>query len=135
MDAKHEFRSKSLYPQSALTTTEQALHGTQEIPEISRAVGGMMDHDLYDPRGRRMPNWLRRRGIGGVLGYSLAVLSAAGAFFAARAFLHFHLPLAFMSFSFCAIAITFWYGGVGLGILAAVLVVLIRTFVFFPKSI
>jgi transcriptional regulator with GAF, ATPase, and Fis domain len=67
------------------------------------------------------------------LGYALAVLSVAGAFFAAQAFLHFHLPVAFMSFSFCAIAITFWYGGLGPGILAAVLVVLIRTFVFSPE--
>jgi transcriptional regulator with GAF, ATPase, and Fis domain len=39
-----------------------------------------------------------------------------------------------MSFSFCAIAITFWYGGIGPGILAAVLVVLIRTFVFFAET-
>jgi phosphoglycerate-specific signal transduction histidine kinase len=31
-------------------------------------------------------------------------------------------------------AITFWYGGIGAGILAAVLVVLIRTFVFSPET-
>jgi transcriptional regulator with GAF, ATPase, and Fis domain len=75
-------------------------------------------------------NWLKAPRFRVALGYVLAVVSVAVAFFAAQAFLYFHLPLAIMSFSFCAIAITFWYGGIGPGILAAVLVVLIRTFVF-----
>jgi hypothetical protein len=54
------------------------------------------------------------------------------AFVAARTFLHYHLPLAIMSFSFCAIAITFWHAGIGPGVLALVLAVLIRTFFFQP---
>ena len=63
----------------------------------------------------------------------MAVVSVVVAFIAARAFLYFHLPLAIMSFSFCAIAITFWYGGIGPGILALILAVLIRTFFFQPE--
>jgi transcriptional regulator with GAF, ATPase, and Fis domain len=63
----------------------------------------------------------------------VAVVSVVVAFVAARAFLYFHLPLAIMSFSFCAIAITFWYGGIGPGILALILAVLIRTFFFQPE--
>jgi transcriptional regulator with GAF, ATPase, and Fis domain len=77
-------------------------------------------------------SWLRRPGLRAALGYVLAVVSVIAAFVAAQAFLYFHLPLAIMSFSFCAIAITFWYGGIGPGILATVLVVLIRTFLFAP---
>ena len=61
------------------------------------------------------------------------MVSVVAAFLAARTFLYFHLPLAIMAFSFCAIAITFWYGGIGPGILALVLAVLIRTFFFQPE--
>jgi hypothetical protein len=43
-----------------------------------------------------------------VVGYAVAVVSVVVAFVAARAFLYFHLPLAIMSFCFCAIAIKFW---------------------------
>ena len=68
------------------------------------------------------------------LGYSLAIASVALAFIASRVFLHFHLPLAIASFSFCAIAITFWYGGVRPGILALVLVLIIRTFFRWPEN-
>ena len=75
-------------------------------------------------------NWLRRPGFRLALGYALAVTSVVLSLAAAQAFLYFHLPLAFMSFSFCAIAITFWFGGIRPGILAAALAVLIRTFVF-----
>jgi PAS domain S-box-containing protein len=45
-------------------------------------------------------------------------------------FLHFHLPQPFTSFAMSAIAITFWYGGAGPGILAAVLSIFIRTYLF-----
>ena len=64
------------------------------------------------------------------LSYVLAVVSVVAAFAAAQAFLYFHLLLAIMSFSFCAIAFTFWYGGIGPGVLAVVLVLLIRTLFF-----
>jgi transcriptional regulator with GAF, ATPase, and Fis domain len=78
-------------------------------------------------------NWLARPKLRPALGYLLAVASVGLAFVAARTFLHFHLPLAMMSFSFCAIAITFWYAGIGPGILALVLAVLMRTFIFQPE--
>src|SRR3954454_23524004 len=78
-------------------------------------------------------NWLARPKLRHALGYLLALVSVGLAFVAARTFLHFHLPLAIMSFSFCAIAITFWYGGIGPGILAVLLAVLLRTFIFQPE--
>jgi transcriptional regulator with GAF, ATPase, and Fis domain len=78
-------------------------------------------------------NWLGRPKLRNALGYLLAVASVGLAFVAARTFLHFHLPLAIMSFSFCAIAITFWYAGIGPGILTLVLAVLMRTFIFQPE--
>src|SRR5258707_9815345 len=78
-------------------------------------------------------NWLARPKLRHGLGYLLAVASVGLAFVSARTFLHFHLPLAIMSFSFCAIAITFWYVGVGPGILALLLAGLMRTFIFQPE--
>jgi transcriptional regulator with GAF, ATPase, and Fis domain len=81
----------------------------------------------------RISNWLKMPTVRAVLGYVLAVVSVIAAFLAARALLYFHLPLAIVSFSFCAIAVTFWYGGIRPGILALVLAVIIRTFVFRPE--
>ena len=80
-----------------------------------------------------MASWLARPKLRNALGYLLAVASVGLALVAARTFLHYHLPLAIMSFSFCAIAITFWYAGIGPGVLALVLAVLIRTFLFQPE--
>jgi transcriptional regulator with GAF, ATPase, and Fis domain len=77
--------------------------------------------------------WVRRPKLGHTFGYLMAMASVGLAFVAARTFLHFHLPLAIMSFSFCAIAITFWYAGIGPGILALLLAVLLRTFIFQPE--
>src|ERR1700722_18069120 len=82
---------------------------------------------------RFIANWLARPKLRHALRYSLAVDSVGLALVAARIFLDFHLPLAIMSFSFCAIAITFWYAGIGPGVLALVLAVLIRTFLFQPE--
>src|SRR5580692_1041482 len=80
-----------------------------------------------------MAHWLARPKLRHTLGYLVAVASVGLAFVAARTFLHFHLPLAIMSFSFCAIAITFWYAGIGPGVVALVLAVLIRTLLFQPE--
>jgi transcriptional regulator with GAF, ATPase, and Fis domain len=80
-----------------------------------------------------MSSWLRRPVVRAALGYLLAVVSVVAAVAAARLFLDLRLPLAFMSFSFCAVAITFWYGGIVPGILAAIAVVLIRNFMFSPE--
>ena len=78
-------------------------------------------------------SWFRQPRMRAVLGYALAVASVIAAFIAARAFLYFHLPLAIMSFSFCAIAITFWRGGIVPGLLSLVLAILIRTLFFQPE--
>jgi len=81
----------------------------------------------------RISNWLKNRSMRDAFGYALAVVSIITAFLLARMFLYFHLPLAIMSFSFCAIAISFWYGGVGPGLLTLALAVVIRTFYFRPE--
>jgi len=81
-----------------------------------------------------MPAWTTRPISNVALRYVLAVVSVVLAFIAARTLLYFHLPLAIMSFSFCTIAISFWYGGIRPGILALVLVVLIRTFFTWPET-
>lgn len=62
--------------------------------------------------------------------YGLALVSVGVAFGLARMFLHFHLPQPFTSFAMSAIAITFWYGGAGPGMVAAVLSIFIRTYLF-----
>jgi transcriptional regulator with PAS, ATPase and Fis domain len=80
-----------------------------------------------------MPKWTTRAISRPALGYLLAVVSVVSASLAARTFLYFHLPLAIATLSLCAIAVTFWYGGDKPGILALVLAVLIRTFVFKPE--
>lgn len=65
--------------------------------------------------------------------YGLALLSVAAAFALAQAFQHFHLPQAFTAFALSAIAIAFWRAGVGPGIVAALLALLLRTSVFEPQ--
>jgi PAS domain S-box-containing protein len=69
-----------------------------------------------------------------VLCYGLALVSVATAFGWARLFLYFHLPQPFTSFAMSAIAITFWYGGAAPGILAAVLSIFIRNYLF-PENV
>src|ERR1039458_6156979 len=64
------------------------------------------------------------------VGYGLALVSIAAAAGLTQVFLYLHLPLAFNAFALSAIAITFWYGGGGPGILAAVLSALFRSYVF-----
>ncbi len=66
-------------------------------------------------------------------GYGLALVSVAAATGLTELFLYFHLPLAFNAFALSAIAITFWYGGTGPGILTAVLSALVRSYVFDPE--
>jgi C4-dicarboxylate-specific signal transduction histidine kinase len=60
-------------------------------------------------------------------------VSVAAAFGLAHAFLYFDLPQPFAALALCAIAITFWYGGNGAGVLAAVLAAIVRTFIFEPE--
>src|ERR1700676_2571663 len=83
----------------------------------------------YLRRENQIANWpLRPASI--ALRYGLALVSLAAALGLAQGFLHFHLPQPFTAFALSAIAITFWYGGTGPGIVAAVLASLVRTYFF-----
>jgi PAS domain S-box-containing protein len=64
--------------------------------------------------------------------YGLVFVLVAAAAGLTQLFLHFHLPLLFNAFALSAIAIAFWYGGTGPGILAAVLSALVRSYAFDP---
>src|SRR6266567_2229780 len=68
------------------------------------------------------------------LRYGLAIVSVAAALSLAFAFLYFHLPQPFAAFALSAIAITFWYGGTKPGILATVLSLFLRNFLFDPGT-
>jgi len=68
------------------------------------------------------------------LRYGLAFVSVAAALGLAYLFQHFHLPQPFAAFALSAIAITFWYGGTKPGILAAVLSLLVRNYLFDPGT-
>jgi PAS domain S-box-containing protein len=74
-----------------------------------------------------------RRPAPSAVRYVLAVGSVAVAFGLARTFLHFDLPQTFIAFALSAIAITFWYGGIKPGILAAVLASIVRIYFFEPE--
>jgi len=77
--------------------------------------------------------WIARPPASATIRYGLALVSVVAAGGLARAFLHFHLPVAFTAFALSAIAITFWYGGTKPGIVAAVLSALVRTYLFDPE--
>src|SRR5580704_18161445 len=76
--------------------------------------------------------WFPRKPASGVLRYGLALVSVAAARSLAQAFLYFHLPPPFTALAFSAIAITFWHGGTIPGILAALLSLLVRSYLFEP---
>jgi len=84
----------------------------------------------YLPKSDRIANWLQRPSVLSALRYGLALVSIAAALGIAQTFLRFHLPQPFAAFALSAIAITFWYGGTGPGILAAVLASIVRTYFF-----
>ena len=77
--------------------------------------------------------WIAPPAVSVVLRYALALVSVVLALGLARIFLYFHLPQPFTAFALCAIAITFWCGGIRPGILAALLSALVRTFYFEPE--
>src|SRR6266850_6760490 len=64
------------------------------------------------------------------LRYGLAFVSVAGALLLELLFHHFNLPHPFAAFALSAIAVTFWYGGTKPGIVAVLLLSLIRGFIF-----
>ena len=80
----------------------------------------------------RITNWLLKPAAAIALRYGLALVSVAAALGLAQTFLRFHLPQPFTAFALSAVAITFWYGGTGPGILAAVLASLVRSYFFEP---
>ncbi len=77
--------------------------------------------------------WIARPAAFGVLRYGLALVSVGAALGLAHGFLYFHLPQPFTAFALSAIAITFWYGGIMPGILAALLSLLVRSYFFEPE--
>ena len=84
---------------------------------------------ISPPRDKK---WTAPLAAAHVLRYGLALVSIVIAFGVARLFLHFHLPQPFTAFALCAIAVTFWYGGTGAGVLATLLSALVRPFFFEP---
>jgi C4-dicarboxylate-specific signal transduction histidine kinase len=84
----------------------------------------------YLRRANQIASWPLRPSASIALRYGLALVSLAVALGLAQTFLHFHLPQPFTAFALSAIAITFWYGGIGPGILAAVLASILRTYFF-----
>src|SRR5216684_2304702 len=67
-----------------------------------------------------------------VLRYGAAVILVAAALGTALILRHDNLPHPFTSFSFAAIAVTFWYGGTGPGLLALLLSYLAMSDFFVP---
>jgi C4-dicarboxylate-specific signal transduction histidine kinase len=68
-----------------------------------------------------------------VLHYGIALVSVAAALGLTRIFVHFDLPQPFTALALSAIAITFWYGGTGPGILATFFSMFVRGFFFAPE--
>jgi PAS domain S-box-containing protein len=68
------------------------------------------------------------------LRFGLAFASVAAALGLALLFIHFHLPQPFSAFAVSAIALTFWYGGTGPGVFAAVLSSIVRDYLFEPTT-
>jgi len=78
-------------------------------------------------------SWLAARPKSAVvLRYGAAIILVAAALGMALILRHNNLPHPFTSFSFAAIAITFWYGGTGPGLLALLLSYLAMSDIFIP---
>src|SRR6201998_1141376 len=86
----------------------------------------------YLRRADRIANCLLKPGASIALRYGIALVSVSAALGLAQTFLRFHLPQPFTAFALSAVAITFWYGGTGPGILATVLASLVRSYFFEP---
>jgi formate hydrogenlyase transcriptional activator len=67
--------------------------------------------------------------------YAVAAASTTGALGAALLLRHYGLPHPFISFSFAAIALTFWYAGTGPGLLAVLLACFEMSHFFVPLRI
>src|SRR5882762_1983139 len=74
--------------------------------------------------------WMARRDVSRAMPYGLAIASVTGALLLELIFTRFHLPRAFAALALSAIAITFWYGGTKPGIVAVLLTITIRSYMF-----
>ena len=79
---------------------------------------------------RGIHNWMTRPIVSRLLPYGLAIASLSAALLLEMLFTHFHLPHAFAAWALSAIAITFWYGGTKPGIVAVLLAIMIRSYLF-----
>src|SRR5437879_12308076 len=82
-----------------------------------------------------MPSFAARRVCAVMLRYGAAAISVGAALATALVLRHYDLPSPFTSFSFAAIAVTFWYAGTGPGLLALLLSYLTRRHVPVPVHI
>jgi len=73
---------------------------------------------------------MARPGVSRAMPYGVAIASVTVALLLELIFTHFHLPRAFAAFALSAIAITFWYGGTKPGIVAVLLAIMIRSYLF-----
>jgi DNA-binding NtrC family response regulator/PAS domain-containing protein len=74
--------------------------------------------------------WMARPGVSRAMPYGLAFATVTGALLLELLFTRFQLPHAFAAFALSAIAITFWYGGTKPGIVAVLLAIMIRSYLF-----
>jgi DNA-binding NtrC family response regulator/PAS domain-containing protein len=74
--------------------------------------------------------WMARYDVSRAMPYGVAIASVTGALLLELVFTRFHLPHAFAAFALSAIAVTFWYGGTKPGIVAVLLAIMIRSYMF-----
>ena len=79
---------------------------------------------------RGIHDWMTRPIVPRLLPYGLATGSLTAALLLELLFTHYHLPHTFAALALSAIAITFWYGGTKPGIVAVLLAILIRNYLF-----
>jgi len=79
---------------------------------------------------RGKDNWTVRPDLKRPLAYGLAIASILAALLLELLFARYHLPHAFAAFALSAMAITFWYGGTKPGIVAMLLAIMIRSYLF-----
>src|SRR5581483_2065074 len=79
--------------------------------------------------------FVSRRNGGILQRYGVATVSVALAAAAGLLLRHYNLPHPFTSFSFVAIAVTFWYAGTGPGLLAGVLSCILLSYFFNPFKV
>jgi transcriptional regulator with PAS, ATPase and Fis domain len=79
---------------------------------------------------RGIREWMARPDVSRAIPYGVAIAAVTGALLLELLFTYFHLPHAFAAFALSAIAITFWYGGTKPGIVAVLLAIMIRSYLF-----